>query len=90
MKQVDYQDWKRRRRERFAELAKIESRFAGRVAGNRPRDPEKEKILTRMDQDRRRRYIASGKLEIVSPRIWRYRISHPAESRAGRLQLHRE
>ena len=77
MKEIDYRDWKRRKQEHFAASAKAESRFEGRVAGNRPRDPDKEKILARMDQERRRRYVESGKLEIVSPRVWRYRISHP-------------
>lgn len=77
MKQLDYEEWKRRKRERFAAFAKVESRFEGRVPGNRPRDPDKEKILIRMDIERRRRYIESGKLEIVNPKFWKYRIDFP-------------
>lgn len=67
MRKIKYEDLKREKKERFRELIDLENRFEGRVAGNRPRDPEKEKVLIKLDKARMKRYIESGKLEILRP-----------------------
>ncbi|MEN6357723.1 MAG: hypothetical protein ABFD83_11645 [Armatimonadota bacterium] len=75
MKKVDYQDWKRRKREVFLKLIDIENKFEGRVPGRRPRDPEKEKILLQLDKARRARYIETGKIEILGPQRMKWHVN---------------
>ena len=54
---IDYdefmQDVRRRKRERWAKILATEP--SGRAAGRRPRSPEKERLLLRLDQARLRR-----------------------------------
>lgn len=73
MRTIDYEEWKRRRQARFAAAVKAEDRVGGRKPGNRPRDPEKERVLIRLERARRQRLLASGKLRIVGPRLWEWR-----------------
>ena len=51
---MDYDEFQRevqrRKRERWAKI--LASEPPGRVAGRRPRDPEKERILLKMDRAR--------------------------------------
>ena len=47
----------RRKRERWAKI--LASEPPGRVAGRRPRDPEKERILLKLDRARLAREAAS-------------------------------
>ena len=74
MKTVDYQDWKREIARRQRRILAVESKFQGRAPGRRPRDPEKEKLLARLDRARFQRYLKSGKIEILGPRRWKWRI----------------
>ena len=54
MEVVDYDEYQaemqRRKRERW--LGKLAGEKPGRVPGRRPRDPEKERILAKMDRER--------------------------------------
>lgn len=54
-------DVQRRKRERWAKI--LASEPPGRVAGRRPRDPEKERILSKLDRARlaRERKLKEGK-----------------------------
>ncbi len=74
MRVVDYAEWKKKRRELMTRLLPLENTFEGHAPGRRPRDPEKERVLTQLDKARWRRYIDSGKVQIISPRLWRWRI----------------
>lgn len=74
MRKIDYEEWKQRRPALREARLRADNRFEGRAAGRRPRDPEKEKVLAELDKARRARYIASGKLKIVTPRVWEWRI----------------
>lgn len=51
------EDVKRRKRERWAKLLAAEP--PGRAPGRRPRDPEKEKLLTELDRRRLEKVISS-------------------------------
>ena len=59
---VDYDEFQRevlqRKRERWAKI--LASEPPGRVAGRRPRDPEKERILLKLDRARLAREAAAG------------------------------
>lgn len=61
---IDYEEFqaevRRRKQERWARI--LESERPGRPAGRRPRDPEKERLLTRLDRAR---------LERENPRLLR-------------------
>jgi hypothetical protein len=74
MKRVDYQDWKREIAKKRRRLFVLEATYTGRAAGRRPRDPEKERVLTQLDIARWKRYIESGKVQIIGPRLWKWRI----------------
>ena len=39
----------------------------------RPRDPEEERLLLKMALERKRRWLETGKLEILGPREYRLR-----------------
>ena len=59
---IDYDEFRRdvqrRKRERWAKILATEP--PGRVAGRRPRDPEQERMLLRLDRLRLERRDASG------------------------------
>lgn len=74
MKSVRYEDWKDKRRAGFLAAVNVENALSERRVGRRPRDPEKERILIRLETARRERYIRSGKLQILGPRLWKWRI----------------
>ena len=74
MDRIDYNEWKRQRPRFRRILLDLENTFQGRAPGNRPRDPEKEKLLARLDRARFQRYLKSGKIEILGPRRWKWRI----------------
>ena len=74
MRTVDWREWKERRKTWRSRSLAIENRFVGRAAGRRPRDPEKERVLTQLDVARWKRYLESGKVEILGPRLWKWRI----------------
>jgi len=76
LKEISYKNWKQRKSEIFRQLVIMENKFQGRVPGNRPRDPEKEKVLTQLDKARMARYIESGKIEILGPRLWKWRVDY--------------
>jgi hypothetical protein len=52
----------------------LEEKYQSRAPGRRPRDPEKERILTQLDRARWQRYLDSGEVQIIGPRLWRWRI----------------
>ncbi len=74
MRTISFEEWKKQRKAKFAIAVEVENRFPHRLPGRRPRDPEKEKILIRLEKARRQRMIESGKIEILGPRHWRWRI----------------
>jgi hypothetical protein len=53
----------RRKRERWREI--LASEPPGRAPGRRPRDPEKERLLLRLDRARLARRAAAGDLRIT-------------------------
>ena len=44
-----------------------------RLPRQRPRDPEEERLLLKMALERKRRWLETGKLEILGPREYRLR-----------------
>ena len=74
MRVVNYSEWKLKRRALRAKLLELENTFEGRVAGRRPRDPDKEQVLVQLDIARWKRYLESGKVQIIGPRHWKWRI----------------
>ena len=74
MRRIDYKEWKSRKPEIFRKLIEVENSFQGRVPGRRPRDPEKEQVLLRLDKARLARYIETGKIEILGPRRIKWRV----------------
>lgn len=74
MDRDSYENWKRRKPEFRRVMLRLQNKFEGHAPGNRPRDPEKEKLLTRLDIARFERYLATGKIEIVGPRHWKWRV----------------
>lgn len=80
MRTIRYEDWKKRRREMFRTAVEVENRLGGPSGGNRPRDPEKEQLLIRLEMARRQRFIDSGKLQILGPRKMRWRIDFKTQS----------
>jgi hypothetical protein len=74
MRTIKWEEWKKQKREFTLKLLELENTYQGRAPGRRPRDPEKEKILARMDKERMERFIATGKLQILGPRLWKWRV----------------
>ena len=74
MKSVCYEDWKKKRRTGFLTAVGVENSLGEVRVGKRPRDPEKEALLIRLETARRERYLQSGKLQILGPRLWKWRI----------------
>ncbi len=67
---MNYDDFQRellrRKRERWAKI--LASEPPGRVAGRRPRDPDKERILLRLDRARLAREGRPAQADPASPR----------------------
>jgi len=74
MRTINFEDWKKQAPRLLKARIKADNSMESRVPGRRPRDPEKEKVLSRLDKARWKRYIESGKIQIVSPRRWIWRI----------------
>ncbi len=83
MRTIDYAKWKLQLKSRRKRLLDLEQKFEGHAPGNRPRDPEKDKLLTKLDIARFERYLATGKIEIIGPRHWKWRVDFgkPNDSR---------
>lgn len=58
----------------FDNMARLEIETTSRLVRERPRDPLKERLLCRLDNDRRRKMINSGELQRLGPRKWRLKI----------------
>ena len=54
---------RRRKRERWGKL--LASEPPGRPVGRRPRDPEQERLLTRLDRARLQRRAAENEVRVV-------------------------
>ena len=74
MRRVDFENWKKQKSRVCAIRLRTDSSFEGHVPGNRPRDPDKERLLSELDKARWQRYVQSGKLQILGPRRWEWRI----------------
>ena len=74
MRTIDFDGWKKQKSRVFETMIRTESSFEGRVPGRRPRDPEKERILSELDKVRWLRWLQSGKLAKLGPRHYRLRI----------------
>ena len=77
MKRIDFSEWKKQKSRLLQIRLRTESPFEGRLVGNRPRDPEKERILSELDKARWERYLQSGKIEKLGPRRYQFRIDLP-------------
>ena len=74
MRCVSYEEWKKERKSKFAIAIAVDNSLPERLPGRRPRDPEKETLLIEVEMSRRQRWIETGKLEIIGPRHWKYRV----------------
>lgn len=74
MRTVDYKEWKKQRGEVHSRMLQSEVSLRLRSAGGKPRDPEKEQALIEMGKAKFQRYIDSGKIVIISPTRWIYKI----------------
>lgn len=74
MRSINFEDWKKARKAKFRLALEVENSLSERSPGRRPRDPEKEELLIRLEKSRKEKMIASGKLEILGPRHYRWRI----------------
>ena len=63
-------DWVARRPEVIADRLRREAHLH-RVGGNRPRDPEAERVLTLLVKERWRRALETGAIEVLGPRHFR-------------------
>lgn len=72
---VRYEDHLRRRAEFRKRILRLQD---GRQPGRRPRDPVSERLLTQLMIARYRRWLASGRLQRLGPRVWRFRPEIPA------------
>lgn len=72
---VSFEEYARASRGRYLRIfAAMGERYQGRVPRQRPRDPEEERLLLRLDMVRRDRLIASGELVQLGPRHWRWNL----------------
>ena len=78
---IDYNEWKEQKCERWERQVRAESDRPGRLPGRRPRDPEKERLLTEMLKARWQQLIDSGKLEVVGPRKYKWHTEKIGEKR---------
>ena len=74
MRQIDFSEWRKQRSRVLHIGLHTEDAFQDHLAGNRPRDPEQERILSQLDKARWKRYLESGKIEKLGPRRYRFRI----------------
>ena len=74
MREIDYNRWKSEKKARRHDLLALENSFEGRELDRRPRDPEKEALLMRLDLLRKADYIRSGKLRIIGPKDFEWRL----------------
>lgn len=74
MRRMRLEDWKKERKTRLPIAVDVENSLPDRLPGRRPRDPEKERILIALESARLKRFIKTGKIEIIGPRHWRWRI----------------
>lgn len=66
---ISYEEQRARRAEFRRRMLRRGDR---RRPGRRPRDPEGERVLTRLMIARYRRWLVSGRLERLGPRQWRF------------------
>jgi len=66
---IRYKDHLKRRAEFRQRLLRLQD---ARQPGRRPRDPVSERLLTQLMLARYRRWLASGRLQRPSPRVWRF------------------
>lgn len=72
-KVIDYETYRRKKMPEYRrKLALLRGRQTERTVRQRPRDPDEEALLLRMCQDRRDYLLASGRLERLGPRHWRW------------------
>ena len=74
MRRMRLEDWKKERKTRLPIAVDVENSLPDHLPGRRPRDPEKEQILIALESARLERFIKTGKIEIIGPRHWRWRI----------------
>ena len=72
---TNYDEYRRQNQGRYLRcLADLDEKYRGRTARQRPRDPEEERLLLQLDLARRDRLIASGELQQLGPRRWRWKL----------------
>lgn len=64
-----WSDLQERRREQLIEM--MERGTLKRLPRTRPRDPEEERVLNLLVRLRWQKWLASGKVQILSPRRWK-------------------
>ena len=73
---VDFDQYRKENKTKYLQgLTRIESQFSHRVGRERPRDPEKDRLLLLLDHARMKRKLASGEIERLDTRVWR--INYP-------------
>lgn len=73
MRVIKYEEFARRKKERFFSLRAQLGRKRG--TRRRKRDPQERSALMIMDKKRRLRWIGEGTLEVVSPRYYILRLT---------------
>jgi hypothetical protein len=72
---VNYDEYRRRNQGRYLRgLATVDEKYPGRTARQRPRGPGEERLLLQLDRARGDRLIASGELQQLGPRRWRWNL----------------
>lgn len=74
MKTINYNEWKKNSGAAHSRMLQMQASIKERSSGGRERDQEKENALIEMGKARFQRYIDSGKIVIVNPRKWIYKI----------------
>lgn len=77
VRRIDLSEWKKQKARVLQARLRTDNAFIGGAPGNRPRDPESERILGELDKARWERYLQSGKIEKLAPRRYRLRIDLP-------------
>lgn len=76
MKEINYNDYVKLARSRYAPLrARVENQFKGRVARQRPRDAKKESLLLAMDKRRWEEALRQGRIQILGKRTVRFNVT---------------
>ena len=76
MRTIRLEDLLKERKAKLKIALEIENGMPSRLPGRRPRDPEKEKLLIKLEKARRQQMIDSGKLEIIDAKHWIWHIDH--------------